>query len=172
MKVLISFFYLQSGPVGISTANLALAESKTEAVFAAKDETAEDQGSDQALKKLESELRAKEQDLNKREEELAPLKEEIEGRLAELTELQTRLTAYAKRLGEREQALNAAKNEHLVALYSAMEPTRAAAIMDKLKLPTVVSILRSMKGKNAGQIMAMMNPERGAVISEKLNQLD
>jgi flagellar motility protein MotE (MotC chaperone) len=29
-----------------------------------------------------------------------------------------------------------------------------------------------MKGKSAGQILAMMNPEKGAVISEELTRMD
>ncbi len=124
------------------------------------------------LEKKAQELKAKELELQKREEGFLPLKSEIEERLAELNELQSRLTAYAKKLADREKALEDSKMGHLVALYSAMEPSQAAAIMDKLKLPTVVLILRNMKGKSAGKILAMMNPERGAVISEKLTHLD
>ncbi|MFH1491015.1 MAG: hypothetical protein ABII06_19080 [Pseudomonadota bacterium] len=59
MKVVISFFYLQTGSAGISTANLALAENKAEAVSPAKDAAPEDKGSDEALKKLERELRTR-----------------------------------------------------------------------------------------------------------------
>ena len=103
---------------------------------------------------------------------MLPLKKEIESKLAELNDLQARLADYAKNLAEKEKALTDAKNNHLVALYSAMDPSKAAAIMDKLQLTTVVLILHNMKGKSAGQIMAMMNPERGAIISEKLSQLD
>ena len=58
----------------------------------------------------------------------------------------------------------------LVALYSAMEPAKAASIMAKLNMNTVVRILANMKGKSAGKILAMMDPERGATISENLSQ--
>jgi flagellar motility protein MotE (MotC chaperone) len=51
-----------------------------------------------------------------------------------------------------------------------MEPAKAAAIMEKLKLETVVKILRNMKGKAAGRIVAMMSPEKGAKISEALSR--
>ena len=172
IKVLISFFYLQSGHPLISTTNLALAENKGQAAPAKKAE--KPSGSDTLgnLKKLELTLRARERDLKKREAALGPLQKEVEGKLAELNELQNSLTSYAKKLAGREKALTDSKNVHLVSLYSAMEPAKAAAIMDKLKVPTVVLILRNMKGKSAGQIMAMMNPELGALISEKLSQLD
>ena len=172
IKVLISFFYLQSGHPVISTANLALAENKGQTAPAKKAEKPPGKETLGNLKKLELTLRARERDLKKREAALAPLQKEVEGKLAELNELQNRLTVYAKKLAGREKALKDTKNGHLVSLYSAMEPAKAAAIMDKLKVPTVVLILRNMKGKSAGQIMAMMNPELGAMISEKLSQID
>lgn len=125
---------------------------------------------DEELKKRAAELRAREDQVKKREAELLPLKEEIETKMAELTELQSRLISYSKELADREKALSDAKMDHLVALYSAMEPSKAAAILDKLKLDTVVLILRHMKGKSAGGILAMMPPEKGALISEELSR--
>ena len=80
------------------------------------------------------------------------------------------LTLFAKQLAEREEALNSAKIGHLVSLYSAMDPAKAAQIMDKLKLDTVVLILSKMRGKIAGQILAAMDTEKGALISEKLSK--
>ena len=100
------------------------------------------------------------------------LEQEIETKMAELSELQERLTALAKGLAEREKALQDSKMDHLVDLYSAMEPAKAAAIMDKLKMETVILILRHMKGKSAGQILGMMDPEKGASISEELSRMD
>ena len=64
------------------------------------------------------------------------------------------------------------KITHLVALYSSMEPARAAVIMDKLNMDTIVRILSNMKGKVAGQILAAMDPEKGATISERLGKME
>jgi flagellar motility protein MotE (MotC chaperone) len=128
--------------------------------------------SGEMLVKKAQELNAKEIALQKREKNLLPLKNEIDERLAQLNELQLQLTAYAKKLADREKALDDSRIGHIVELYAAMEPARAAAIMDKLKIPTVVRILRNMKGKSAGKILSVMKPERGALISEKLTQLD
>ncbi len=122
------------------------------------------------LKKREEALRRKEEELAKMEARLKPMKEEVEAKMAELTELQTKLAVYAKKLAEREKALRDAKMAHLVSLYSAMDPAKAAAIMDKLKLETVVKIMRNMKGKAAGKILAMMDPQKGAKISEALSR--
>ena len=173
IKVVISVFYLQSDSTPIPTVSLAMAEksSPSEKVEKPK-EVPSEKKTNALLRKREQELREKERRLIKREETLMPLKQEIDAKLEELDTLQMQLTAYAKKLADREKALNESKNGHLVALYTAMEPAKAAAIMDKLKMETVVTILRHMKGKSAGKIMAMMNPERGALVSEKLSRSD
>ena len=165
-KIVVSGLYLQLGPVHLSAANLAQAqEDEVET-----DPTFEDM--EKILSKREKELNDKEVLLNKREEALHPLEKEIDGKLEELNELQTTLTAFAKKLAEREKALKDTKIAHLVALYSAMEPAKAAGIMDKLNINTLVRILNNMKGKTAGKILAMMAPEKGAMISERLSRMD
>ncbi|MFC1823554.1 MotE family protein [Thermodesulfobacteriota bacterium] len=163
-KIILSALYLQSTPLHFSTAGVALAQDK-----AVKNPFS---GKMQMLKKKEDELEAREKLLEKKEETLLPLQKEVDEKLSELSDLQVRLTAYAKDLADREKALKDAKINHLVALYSAMDPVKAAAIMDKLKIDIIVRILANMKGKSAGKILAMMEPERGAVISEKLSQAE
>jgi len=171
-KIISNFLYLQSGHIKFSSSNLALAENKAQddPVNGAVQSSSE--SSLAMLKKKELELEEKEMLLKRREEELLPLKEEIDEKLAQLNAIQARLTSFAQELADKEKALKDVKIGHLVALYSAMEPAKAAAIMDKLKIETIVRILSSMKGKSAGQILGMMKPERGAIISEKLSQTD
>jgi len=177
-KIIISGFYLQSEPSRFSVTNLALAENNKAQTDPPPNpppkETEESsvEASERLLEKKEQGLKEKEMLLKKREERLLPLKKEIDDKLEELNELQTRLTAFARQLADREKALTDSKIGHLVNLYTAMEPAKAAAIMDKLNVDTVVRILRHMKGKSAGKILSMMNPELGATISEKLSQMD
>jgi flagellar motility protein MotE (MotC chaperone) len=166
IKIMISGFYLQLDPVKITSANLAIAdevESKT---------GPDPNGMDLMLRKREKELDEKEMELKQMEQRLLPLKKEVEAKIEELNELQSSLTAYSKDLAEREKALKDAKIEHLVKLYTSMEANKAASIMDKLPIDTVVRILGNMKGKSAGQILAMMSPEKGATISVKLSKTD
>ncbi|MBN2126540.1 MAG: hypothetical protein JW821_19720 [Deltaproteobacteria bacterium] len=170
VKIVLSGFFLQNAPGVISSPGLAMAENREKVEPAKGGGTPASGLSGDLLKQKEEELKAKEEFLKKKEKELLPLKQEVESKLAELNELESRLTSFAKKLAEREQALQDQKVKHLVDLYAAMDPARAAAIMDKLKIETVVLILRNMKGKAAGQIMAMMKTERGATISEKLGQ--
>lgn len=127
---------------------------------------------ERTLNKKEQELNEREMELERRENNMLPLKNEIDTKLEELMELQTRLTVFAKDLAEREKALSDGRISHLVSLYSAMEPSRAAAILDKLDTAVVVRILGNMKGKSAGEILAVMKPEKGAVISEHLSRVD
>lgn len=165
-KAAISGLYLRLTPLYFSATNLALAqEDKTR-----PDPAIEER--ERTLRKRERELSDREMLLKKREEGLVPLKNEIDAKLEELNDLQTRLTAFAKKLAERENALKDAKISHLVALYSSMEPAKAAVIMDKLNIDTIVRIFKNMKGKSAGKILAVMKPEKGAMISERLSQLD
>ena len=110
--------------------------------------------------------------MKRQEKALLPLKNEVDAKIEELNELQSSLTTYAKSLAEREKALKDSKISHLVALYSSMDAGKAAVIMDKLNNETIVRILANMKGKSAGQILAMMPPEKGALISEKLSRMD
>ena len=100
---------------------------------------------EQSLIKKQMELKKKEQEIAKKEKEYLALKEETEAKMAELNELQVKLANYAKKLAQREKALKDAKMAHLVSLYTAMDPAKAAAIMEKLKMVTVVKILRNMK---------------------------
>jgi flagellar motility protein MotE (MotC chaperone) len=127
---------------------------------------------EQALLEREKRLKEREEELEERERQLIPLQEEIDMKMAELEEVQADLTAFAKRLAEREEALNDTRVQHLVSVYQAMEPARAAAIMGKLDTPTVVLILANMRGKAAGQILESMPPERGAEISGQLSRVE
>ena len=93
-------------------------------------------------------------------------------KLEELNDVQAQLSAYAEELAKREQALKDTKIAHLVALYSAMDASKAAAIMDKLQIDTIVRIFANMKGKTAGEILSVMDPEKGARISEILSKME
>lgn len=171
-KIIISTFLLPGLGGIFSVSDLALAQSKP--APAPKEDAGNDTGTitPEALMEKEQALKEKEQQLKQQESELLPLKKEIEEKLSQLNDLQSSLAVYAKKLAEREKALQDAQMNHLVDLYSSMEPANAAAIMEKLKIDTVVMILKYMKGKAAGQILGQMKPDIGAAISEKLSQME
>ncbi len=169
-KIFLGGIFLSSGG-GPPSVDVALAEDRKKGRAQADPGDGPERVTLQTLREREAALRTREEEVRKREEELIPLKKDIEERLGELNEVQLRLTSYAKTLAEREEALKETKMAHLVELYAAMEPARAAVIMEKLKMETVVMILRHMKGKPAGQIIALMKPEMGAQVVEKLSQM-
>ena len=162
-KILLSGWYLMSASLKIPSVGVVMAEEKE---VPGKPEIP----LDEKLRKKEKELREREDQVKKREAELHVLQDKIDGRMSELNDLQTKLLNFSKKLAEREKSLNDAQMSHLVALYSGMDPGKAAAIMGKLDLNTVVRILKYMKGKDAGKIVAMMPPEKGATISEALSK--
>jgi flagellar motility protein MotE (MotC chaperone) len=164
VKVVISGIFLGTSSLDITSADVAIAQE----VSTEKDQNLEEW--DVKLRNREKELLEKEADLKKLEVQLLPLKEEVENRMAELNDLQNSLAAKAKNLAKREKALEDGKMDHLVKLYSSMEAGKAAAILDRLQLDIVVRILGNMKGKSAGEIMAMMTPDKGATISQRLSE--
>jgi flagellar motility protein MotE (MotC chaperone) len=164
LKILVSGLFLQEVYVPFQ-GTVALAEEKTRKAPSSREDT-------QALSEKEQRLQEWEENLKEREKQILPLQQEIDRKMAELEEIQANLTAFAKKLAEREKALNDTKVQHLVSLYQAMEPAQAAAIMSKLDIPTVVRILGNMRGKSAGLILAAMSPERGAAISEQLSSME
>jgi flagellar motility protein MotE (MotC chaperone) len=170
-KILLSGVFFR-GEIPAAGVGVAHAQDRRQAKATVQTGEGTEKVTAEALREKELALRAREAELKKKEEELIPLKKDIEEKIGELNDLQSRLTAYAKTLADREEALKETKLAHLVELYTAMEPAKAAAIMEKLKLETVVLILRSMKGKPAGQIIALLKPELGAQVVEKLSQRD
>lgn len=182
-KIMISGYYLHFDNLKVPGTNIAIAQEDIIAHAAAKEAAAQQSSAAQTsvndlvstateLRKKEQELKEREAAVLKKEQELAPLQAEIDAKIEQLNELQETLTAMAKEIAEKEQALQDEKITHLVSLYSNMDASKAARIMDKLDMDTVVKILGNMRGKSAGQILAAMSAEKGAVISEKLSKTE
>jgi flagellar motility protein MotE (MotC chaperone) len=177
-KIVISGIYLRFNALKLPDTKIAMAEESSTTQTAAKDaDSKQSATADVAvtmanLKKKEQELKEREAAVLKKEQELAPLQAEVDAKIEQLNELQTTLTAMAKQIAEKEQTLQDEKINHLVTLYSSMDAAKAAKIMDKLSLDIVVKILANMKGKSAGSILAAMNADKGAIISESLSKQD
>lgn len=182
-KIMISGYYLHFDALKVPGMNIAIVQEDNVAHAAAKEADAQQSSVAQTsvndlvatateLRKKEQELKEREAAVIKKEQELAPLQAEIDAKIEQLNELQETLTAMAKEIAEKEQTLQDEKITHLVSLYSNMDASKAARIMDKLDMDTVVKILGNMRGKSAGQILAAMSAEKGAVISEKLSKTE
>lgn len=182
-KIIVSGLYLHFDALKIPVMNIAMAEENGVKQAAAKEadtkqaETKQSAATDLTvtaanLKKKEQELKDREAVVLKKEQELAPLQAEVDAKIEQLNELQVKLTAMAKEIAEKEQGLKDEKVNQLVTMYSAMDAAKAAKILDKLNLDTVVKILANMKPKSAGPILAAMSTDKGAVISERLSNME
>jgi len=118
VKIFLSGWYLTSVSRKIPVPGLVLAEENGATV---KQEIP----LDEKLRRKEKELREREELVKKRENELQLLQDKIDAKMSELNDLQTKLLNFSKKLAQREKALKDAQMNHLVALYSAMEPGKA-----------------------------------------------
>jgi flagellar motility protein MotE (MotC chaperone) len=176
-KIIISGFFLHFDEAKLPAMDVAMAQEASDKKTDVKSTDANVSSADlnakmASLKKKEQELKDREISVQKKEQDLAPLQAEVDAKIEQLNELQTRLTAMARELAEKEQSSKDEKITHLVALYSAMDASKAAKIMDKLNADTVVRIIASMNGKKAGPILAAMSAEKSASISESLSKTE
>ena len=111
-----------------------------------------------------AELKEKEKYLEKRKIQLVALQEEINNKIAALTRLRNEIRAEmaVKKTGEER------KLKHLIKIYSAMKPQKAASLIDKLDLKLVIELFSRMKGDIVGDILSFVDIEKAAKISEGL----
>ncbi len=111
-------------------------------------------------------LKEREADLDQREKNLEMLKSEIETKIKELKRLQAALESTVGQARAQENA----RFQHLVGVYSAMQPQRAATLLDKMEDKTVVKIFSLMKSRKVAAILALMDPDKAARISAALTK--
>lgn len=99
-----------------------------------------------------------------REKALGLLEEEIAGRMRELDALQKDLKGAAQEWTQRQEE----NFQHLVGVYSAMEPEKAAVLLEKMDEETVVRLFEGMKSRKVASVLALMEPEKAARISSRL----
>lgn len=115
-------------------------------------------------------------------EELAKEKKELENYEAQIDEKLVSLTALKKQIEEdmarlenkktakesEEAAAFEAKMNRLVKMYTSMKPKAAAEIVNKMELSVAYEIFLRMREVSASQILAFVEYEKAAKISERL----
>ncbi len=171
MKLLLAggYLYFQAAPDPV-TPDVAVAASRTGSPSsspASVDSSGCRPELIDVVKARARELEKRKAELDARERELELLKGEIETMIKELKKLQQQLgTPIKKAKKESEQRF-----QHLVGVYSSMEPGRAAALLGKMDEDTVTRIFASMKSKKVAAIMALMDPDTAASISARLTRM-
>jgi len=128
----------------------------------------------QSLKTKEEALKRKEERLNEREKALETLEKDLQERLAALEAARKELTELVKKqevLIQEQKILKNARIEHLVAAYKSMRPEKAGALVNSLDDEVAVKILSSMPGRNAGQILSFVEPEKAARLTKTISNL-
>jgi len=113
------------------------------------------------LAREKKELETYEAQIDEKLEALSALKKQIE---ADVTRLEAKKT-----VKEREEtAAFEAKMNRLVKMYASMKPKAAAEIVNKMELAVAYEIFLRMREVSASQILAFVESEKAAKISERL----
>ena len=118
------------------------------------------------LHKERQSLQARATAVSAKEEQLRILQKEVEDRLQELRGLQLKMLEAV----EEEKRIKSEHNRHLVATLTAMPADRAGKLLEKMEEEVAVQLLRNLKGKEAGAILAVLPPDKAARLSQKLLQ--
>jgi flagellar motility protein MotE (MotC chaperone) len=106
-------------------------------------------------------------ELDEERKRLDALKHEIDDKLAKITNMQT---SVQRALDER-KTVSDERIKHLTKIYAAMPPEKAAILVEKLQMDTIIALFSKMRGDNVGLILPHMSPNKAATISERLAKL-
>jgi flagellar motility protein MotE (MotC chaperone) len=116
------------------------------------------------LRQRSKELDQRSRDLDMRENLLKAAEKRVEAKVQELKELERkvkRATGHRKKVQKRDF-------DGLVAMYSAMDPRKAALIFDKLDIDVQVQVATAMKPRIMSAIMAKMTPDAAQRLTVEL----
>lgn len=136
------------------------------------------------LRSREQELAQKEAVLSSKEEALTTLEGELNRRLSametsrseieSMTQRNEEILAEQKALREQQQQEDQtqrdARIEHLVIAYKGMKAEQAGALINSMEDDVAVAILSAMPGRNAGLILANVNPEKAARLTKAISE--
>jgi flagellar motility protein MotE (MotC chaperone) len=106
----------------------------------------------------------REEAMRTEETRLLSLKKDIEQLLARQQQL-SRTGPNAKKLPDAESAAKTSVDQ-VVKIYETMPPEEAAVRLEKLPTDMALEVLRALKGKTAGTILASVRPDKAAKLTE------
>ncbi|MGQ9813011.1 MAG: MotE family protein [Dissulfurimicrobium sp.] len=114
------------------------------------------------------ELGAKQSELEKKSKDLDLVKNELDTKIKELKDLKTDLEGSVNTIKSASQS----EFQHMIDIYSFMDPQKAAAMLDKMDDRTVIQMFKGMKSKKVAQIMSFMDTDRAARVGAELTKPD
>jgi flagellar motility protein MotE (MotC chaperone) len=114
------------------------------------------------------EIKDRENALRKEEERLKILRKDMDERLEKYTNLLNQLENVLNKL----ESLQDEKFDRVVKAYESMPPEDAATRLSALPEQTAVKIIKKMKPKKIGVIMANMDPQKVASLTEGITKFE
>lgn len=118
----------------------------------------------QALADRRDGLIEQEKELDARERLLGAAEGRLDKRIVELQQLRDSIEALVRQFNEQEKA----ELQSIVKIYETMKPKDAAAILEELEMPILLSIMEAMKERKSASILAAMGPERAREVTTEL----
>ena len=118
-----------------------------------------------------TELRRKREGLQERRRRLDKTRERLQILRDKVAQDLDRLERYRDQIQvamSKEKELRTEKMDHLVKVYSNMNPEKAAERIDRMDRTTAVKLLTRMNGKSAGRILSFVDPEKANRISQDM----
>ncbi len=122
----------------------------------------------QFIEKKQKELKEKEESLIKEEERLKVIRREVDDRI----EKYSRILAQIESLLKKAEEVQDEKIERIVKVYESMPPEEAADKLSALSEPMAIKIIKRMKPKKAGTVMAYMDSKKVASLMEGMSIFD
>ncbi len=119
-----------------------------------------------ALRERRKQLESRASALDAREREIRKAEEALRERLRQLEQIEASIR---QRLDE-EASIKNKKIKRLAAVYAAMKSDRAAPVIAKMELGTVVRIFLLMDEKRVGKILSFLPPDKAVRISQALTR--
>jgi len=119
-----------------------------------------------SLRRIRAELDQRSRKLDQRARALQKAEDKLKQRIAELEQLEASIQ---QRLADESKIKNK-KIKRLTAVYEGMKPERAAPVIAKMDLATVVKIFLLMDEKKVGKILSFLPPDQAVAISQALTR--
>lgn len=119
-----------------------------------------------SLRATREKLAEMEKSLSEREKEAEAAESRAAERIAELEGLETRI----QDLLQQEESIKSKKIKRLTAVYEGMKADKAAPVIAKMKLSTVVKMFSRMNEKQVGKILSSLPLEKAVIISQALTK--
>ena len=118
------------------------------------------------LRTIKEDLDLRSKALDERQSSIEKAEEGMAARIKELESLVARMQDQL----QQEQSFKSKKIKKLAAVYSSMKPEKAAPVVTRMELGTVVKMFARMDDKKVGKILSFLSPEKAVSITQALTR--